>query len=242
MSSPPTYLSALTVVGVLGILGLTCLALYRGAERAGLGRRRAVLAGTVSAVLLGGWCIASAVIAGHGWYFTKLGEGPPWLPIAVVATLLAALAATRIPLVASALTAPGALERVALPHTFRLAGAAFLIMMALGNLPALFALPAGLGDMATAVAAVFVARGASHRSAVWFNVLGIADLVVALALGTLTGFQLVDVTPSAQAITELPLALIPTVAVPVLIALHLISLRQLAASAPRTARAGAAVS
>ena len=71
--------------------------------------------------------------------------------------------------------------------------------MALGHLPALFALPAGLGDITTGLAAPLVARrltrGDGRRGAWWFNAFGITDLVVALTLGALTGFRLINVTP-----------------------------------------------
>jgi hypothetical protein len=233
MYNPPAYLWVITLVGVIGIPGLTCLVLYRGAAGAGLPRRQTRLIGVVSVVLLGGWFTISGVIAGHGGYDTPLGQQPPWLPIAFAGTLIALLAATRIPPAARTLAAPGTLGGLHLPHTFRVAGVAFLITMALGHLPALFALPAGLGDIATGIAAPFVARnlarGEGYRGAVWFNALGIADLVVALTLGGLTSFQLITVTPSAQAIAELPLALIPTAAVPLLLTLHITALRQLAA-------------
>ena len=89
--------------------------------------------------------------------------------------------------VARALTAPGMVNRLELPHTFRVAGVAFLLTMALGHLPALFALPAGLGDIATGIAALLVARtlaqGRGHRAALWLNAFGMTDLVVALTLG-----------------------------------------------------------
>ena len=60
------------------------------------------------------------------------------------------------------------------------------------------------------------------------------DLVTALTLGALTGFQLLNVTPSSAPITELPLALIPTATVPLLFALHITSMFTLA-RAPRPA-------
>ena len=95
----------------------------------------------------------------------------------------------------------------------RVAGVVFLLYLALGHLPALFALPAGLGDIATGIAAPFVARrlarGAGRRAALWFTAFGLTDLIVALTLGALTGFPLLHVTPSSAPITELPLALIP---------------------------------
>jgi len=61
------------------------------------------------------------------------------------------------------------------------------------------------------------------------------DLVVALTLGALTGFQLVNVTPSAAPIFELPLALIVTAGVPLLLVLHITSVSALA-KAQRTPR------
>jgi hypothetical protein len=137
------------------------------------------------------------------------------------------LALSRIPVVARALTAPGMASRLVGPRSFRVAGVVFLFYLALGHLPALFALPAGLGDIATGIAAPLVAlrlaQGPGRRAAVWFNALGMTDLVAALTLGALTGFQLLSITPSSAPITELPLALIPTATVPLLFALHLTS-------------------
>jgi hypothetical protein len=232
MYDPPAYLWALTIAGVIAILAATCVVLYGGAVRAGLGRRRAALLAGGAAVVLGGWFTASAVIAGHGWYHTRLGHGVPWMPVAVVGFFATLLVLRRIPVVARALTAPGTASRLELPHLFRAAeGTAFVAIMALGHLPALFALPAGLGDIAAGLGAPLVARGLARgggrRAALWFNAFGLTDLISALTLGTLTGFQLVNVTPSAAPISELPLALIPTAAVPLLFALHITSVSAL---------------
>jgi hypothetical protein len=237
MYDPPGYLWAITFAGVIAVLAATCAVLYDGAVRAGLGRRRAVLLAGSAAVVLGGWFTASAVIAGHGWYHTRLGHGVPWIPVAVVGFLGLLLVLRRIPVVTRALTAPGTGNRLELPHTFRVAGAAFLIVMALGHLPALFALPAGLGDISVGIAAPLVARklarGTGRRAALWLNVFGMTDLVLALALGALVGFQLIHTTPSGAPISGLPLALIPTVDVPLLLALHITSVSALR-RAPRT--------
>jgi hypothetical protein len=204
--------------------------LYGGAERASLGLRRAALLAGAATIVVGCWFTASAEIAGHGWYHT-LGHQVPWLPVAAAGFLGALLALSRIPVVARALSAPGMASRLVLPHSFRVAGVVFLLTMALGHLPALFALPAGLGDIATGIAAPLVARrlsqGTGLRAALWFNALGLTDLAAAVALGALTGYNLLHVTPSSAAIGELPLALIPTVAVPLLFALHIASLSTL---------------
>ena len=232
MYDPPAYIWAITSAGTAAIAAATCIVLYSGAKGAGLGRPRAVLLAGAAAVVLDGWFTASAVIAGHGWYDTPLGHGVPWLPIAVVGFFGMLLALRRIPVVARALAAPGLASRLEYPHTFRVEGVAFLIMMALGHLPALFALPAGLGDIAAGMAAPLVAHklalGAGRRAALWHNAFGMTDLVVALTLGALMGFQVLNITPSVAPIFESPLALIVTVGVPLLLALHITSLYALA--------------
>jgi hypothetical protein len=232
MYDPPAYLWALTIAGVAAFPVSACVVLYGGALRSGLRRTRAALLAGGAAVVLGGWFTASGVIAGHGWYQARLGHQVPWLPVAVVGFLGLLLALARIPVVARALAAPGMVSRLEIPHTFRVTGAVFLITMALGHLPALFALPAGLGDIAAGIAAPLVARelarGKGRRSALWHGAFGLTDLVVALALGGLTAFQILDVTPSAAPIAQLPLALIPTAVVPLLFALHITSVSALA--------------
>ena len=249
MYDPPGYLWAITIAGIIAIPAATCVLLYGGAVR-GLGRRRAALLAGGAAAVLGGWFTASAVIAGHGWYHTRLGHGVPWLPVAVAGFLGLLLALRRIPVVARALAAPGMVSRLELPHSFRVVeGTAFLLTMALGHLPALFALPAGLGDIAAGIAAPLVARRLAHgtgrRAALWFNAFGMTDLVIALTLGALTGFQLINVTPPGRRSASCPLALIPTAAVPLLLALHITSVSALRraqraplpATAPLTAAA-----
>lgn len=226
----PGSVWAIIITASAGTLATTCAALFGGGMRAGLGRQRAALLAGTAAVVLVGWWTATGVIAGHGWYNAQ--RGVPWLlPVAFGGFVVFLLALRRIPAVARALTAPGMIGRLELPHTFRVAGVAFLIMMALGHLPALFALPAGLGDITTGIAAPLVARryaqGKGRRAALWLNVFGLTDLVVALTLGGLTGFGGLHVTPPNTAIAELPLAWIPTAGVPLFLVLHITAMSAL---------------
>jgi hypothetical protein len=234
MYDPPAYLWAITIAGTIAFAGAACAVLYGGAVRAGLGRTRAAQLAGGAAVVLGGWFSATAFIAGHGWYHGPLSHGP-WLPVAVAGSLGALLALSRIPVVSRALKAPGMASRLLLPHSFRVEGVVFLLYMALGHLPALFALPAGLGDITTGLAAPLVAsrlaRGTGRRAALRLTAFGLTDLVLALTLGALTAFVLA-ITPSGAPITELPLALIPTAVVPLLVALHITFLQALV-RAPR---------
>jgi hypothetical protein len=235
MYDPPAYLWVITIVTITGIAAATCVVLYGGAERAGLGRMRAALLAGGAAAVFGSWFTATAVIADHGWYHRPLSQGP-WMPVAVAGFLGTLLALSRIPVVARALAAPGMASRLLRPHSFRVEGVVFLAYLALGHLPAVFALPAGLGDITAAIfaplAARRLARGTGRRAALWFNTFGMTDLVVALALGALTGFGLTNITPSGAPIAELPLALVPTAGVPLLFALHITSMVTLAKAPP----------
>jgi hypothetical protein len=244
----PGYVWVLVVVGVLGIPALTGVMLYRGGMTAGLGRRRAaVVAGTAGAVWAA-WVAASGLLGAADAYRQRPAGGTPWIAIAAVGALITALLATRIPVVARILAAPGTAARLVVPQALRVVGAVFLIVLALGRLPAVFALPAGLGDIAVGVAAPFVAyrlsRGHGRAGAVWFNVMGIVDLVVAVSLGFLAGLGPLRVfggDPSTLAVTLVPLVLIPTTAVPLAVALHVLSLRSLPDRARVTIRRPATV-
>jgi len=230
----PSYVWALVLAGVIGIPAATCAVLYRGAVAAGVGHRATTVVVVTAAAGLGGWLVVSGLLARAGVYRQDPGEVVPWLLVVFTATLTALLLATRIPIVSRIVADPGTPMRLALPHTLRVVGVLFLIVMAQGHLPAVFALPAGLGDIAIGVAAPFVAlqlaRGTGHAGAVRFNVLGILDLVVAVSIAFLL-FEFVEVTPSTAPLRLLPLALIPTVAVPLAVALHIVSLRQLRTAA-----------
>jgi hypothetical protein len=233
----PAYVWALVLTGVIGIPATTSVMLYRGAIAAGLGRRPASTVTVVAAAGLGGWILASGLLARAGIYHQEPGHFRPWIGLAFAGYLTALLAASRIPTVARILAAPGSLARLTLPHTLRVVGVLFLLVMALGHLPAIFALPAGLGDIAVGLAAPSIARrltaDGDRTGAVRFHQLGILDLVVAITIGYLAGlgpYRPLDIVPSTEPLSLLPLALVATVAVPTAIALHIVSLTRLHAA------------
>jgi hypothetical protein len=185
--------------------------------------------------------LASGLLARAGTYHLAAGRAAPWFGVAFAGALLGLLLATRIPVVTRVLEAPATAARLTLPHSLRVVGVTFLIVMALGQLPAIFALPAGLGDIAAGLAAPLVARrlarNTGRRRAVWFHLVGILDLVVALSIGFLAGlgpWRPLEVTPTTEALSLLPLVLVPTTAVPLAIALHIVALRRLRAAAQPT--------
>jgi hypothetical protein len=158
MYHAPDYVWALVLAGVIGIPATTVVMLYRGAASAQVGRRAAIGLAIGAGALLGGWIAASWLLAQAGLYRQRSGAARPWLGLAFGGFLIALLLAARIPVVSRALRHDRAPARLALPHTLRVVGVLFLVVMAEDHLPAVFALPAGLGDIAIGVSALFVAR------------------------------------------------------------------------------------
>jgi hypothetical protein len=243
MDDLPGYIWPLILIGVVGIPVGTAVALRRGAIAVGLDRRTGTAVAVTTVAFLGAWLVASALLARAGLYRQDPAVATPWLPVALLGILAACLLATRIPVMSRILADPGMPARLALPQTFRIVGGTFLIVMALGQLPPVFAILAGVGDIAVGVAAPVIARRLAHgarKGAVWFNIMGIVDLVVAVGMGFLAGLgptQVLHVSPSTLAVTVLPLVLIPTTAVPLALALHVVSLRRLRVT-PRPDLAG----
>src|SRR5229473_3090884 len=114
-------------------------------------------------------------------------------------------------------------------QSWRIVGFTFVLLEARGILPAIFALPAGYGDMAIGMTASFVAwklADPGHRNSfILWQVLGIVDLVMAVSLGTTA--RLIDPQGASMvAMTVLPLSLVPTFLVPLFVIFHVICVAQ----------------
>jgi hypothetical protein len=118
----------------------------------------------------------------------------------------------------------------------RILGALFLVAFAQGQLPALFAFPAGVGDVLVSLAAPIVAYllMIKHPRAVsmglLWNAFGILDLLLAIALGVLTSpgqLQRFAFDTPNLLMSAYPFVVIPVFGVPVWLLLHLVSLRGL---------------
>lgn len=119
---------------------------------------------------------------------------------------------------------------------YRVLGLIFLVLYAEERLPGAFALPAGCGDVLVGLLAPIVSiafarqwRGSIGLVRAW-NLLGIADLVVAVATGFLSSpspFQMLAFDRPNELINAFPLAMIPVFLVPLSILLHLASLKKL---------------
>jgi hypothetical protein len=119
---------------------------------------------------------------------------------------------------------------------YRALGVIFLILYAMDKLPAVFAIPAGAGDVFVGLAAPSVALASIRKSPNadrilrrW-NIFGLADLVVALFAGFLSSpspLQILARNHPNELVTQYPLVIVPVFLVPIAILLHLASLRKL---------------
>ncbi len=115
-------------------------------------------------------------------------------------------------------------------HVVRVLGVSFLILQASDRLPAPFAPLAGWGDIVAGLAAVPVgwlvyrqARGWRAAAVAW-NLLGLADLIVAVSLGVLSSpgpLRRIFAEPGTGLMSTLPWLLIPGYLVPLLATTHL---------------------
>jgi hypothetical protein len=114
------------------------------------------------------------------------------------------------------------LRLVLMAQLWRVIGIAFLFALSFGQLPAGFAVPAGIGDLATGIAALAVVLALGNFSLTRgrlyaFTALGVADFLLANA----TGLAL-----EPPALTAWPLAIFPTLMIPFFAVLHLVAVLQ----------------
>lgn len=245
---PLSYtVSAMTACLVL-LLGI-CAVLYRGARAAGLGHRSATLLAGAAALAQAGWLAVTAVLASRQLYTFHPGQAIPWIAFGLAVPLVLGVLALRLRPVAASLTAARTSALLTAIQFFRIEGFAFLTLLALHRLPPAFALPAGIGDIVVGLLAPVVAyalwKQPQRRAlGIAFNILGIADLVTAVSLGVLQApgpLQLIISEPTTVVMSELPMVLIPTFAVPLAMVLHIASLRLLSAPQDRPVVSSAAL-
>jgi len=115
-------------------------------------------------------------------------------------------------------------------QVYRVLGGIFVFLWYQGQMPALFAWPAGIGDILIGLSAPFVARTQNKTAMRLWNMLGLADLFIAVATGFMTSpspFQMFAFNNPNLMITAFPIVLVPTFLVPASVILHIISLRKL---------------
>jgi len=190
----------------------------------------------VSVILvLSAWFVLVVSLGVSGAFIGAPGTPPLAIGLGVATPLLVFFAWLRLSRSFRDFVLSLDLRLIAGIQAWRWAGLGFLFLYAQHVLPAMFALPAGLGDMAVGFAAPWMTLALVRRPGfaaspafIRWNVLGILDLVVAVSLGTL-GALLTTGAPgeiSTAPMATLPLLLIPVYLVPLFLMLHAAALMQ----------------
>jgi hypothetical protein len=188
--------------------------------------------GALSGLVLAAWAIATAVLASSGFYQPLDLQSPPPVGIQLfTALVILSVCVGLSPTLRDLLRSQKSLIRL---NVWRLEGALFVALMFTGQMPALWAIPAGVGDVLIGAAAFPVAARldapGGRRRAIIFNLLGLLDLIVAVGLGITTSpgrAQIFHPNPAPELLTRFPLALIPGFLVPLAFLVHFVSLWQL---------------
>lgn len=204
----------------------------------GFGRDQKAYLSTTTILLSVGFG-ASTAIAVAGGFSGGLGAklALPLLALSLVVPLVVGvIIASTSSEVRRVISRPEVQPGIIAVHALRfIQGSVFLAMVPLGVLPAIFALPAGLGDVLVGLGALPASRwidSGRRGRVVWWNLFGLLDLANATVLGvaTVPGIQLLHTSPTSALLVASPLTIIPTFCVPIYVLLHIISLRFLAAS------------
>jgi hypothetical protein len=141
-----------------------------------------------SAAVLAIWLVAVMLLAANDVFRTDA----PRIPIALLTTLAAGYLLLLSPTFRAIISGIPQHWLIGI-QTFRILGGVFLVRYFQGELPGVFAIPAGVGDVLTGLFAPLVAywwvagKPYARTAAIVWNLFGMADLVNAVVLGALTG-------------------------------------------------------
>jgi hypothetical protein len=236
--STAVFVTVYAVVMAASLVGaLLVPAILAGSPgRVALGRPG--LGGVIAiAVGLAAWFGITSAVAAAGGYSASAsaGWGFPLVGLGLLVPVAAAIGAIWLVAPIRRLVSEPAVQPALIAvESYRvLAGGVFLGLMFVNQLPAVFAIPAGGGDVLIGLTAFWAAASLRSRRlgpAVAWNLLGILDLVVAVSLGIATTpgpLHLINASPSTVLLSVLPLVMVPTFLVPLSFLIHVVSLRHL---------------
>jgi hypothetical protein len=236
MNQPaPGYLLPNILIGCIAVVATVLFGVCRALNRAGSPvRYRSRMFSSIAALLVT-WFLAALILSWSGFY-QGTASRIPTIPFGLLIPIAAGvLLFWRWPLLSRIIESvpQGWIVSV---QVYRAEGLIFLTLYAGGWLPGAFAWPAGVGDvivglLAPLVGIAYMRGGRASTGLLWaWNLLGIADLVVAVTTGFLTSpspLQLLALDRPNELISSFPLAMIPVFLVPLSVLLHLASLQKL---------------
>jgi hypothetical protein len=237
MPTIPAGLEPFILSASYGHAALLAVAIWWASGRAGLASAQRAAAWLVAMAVLVSWQLLGETLARAGVFINEPDRLGPWMGVAAVLPVILGLAWIAASPTARRIVEATPLWVLVAIQFYRVLGAVFLVLWAGGHLPGAFALPAGLGDVATGLAAPIVGYAIARwpdkqRDVARWNAFGVADLVVAVTTGFLSSpgaTQMLALDAPNRLITAYPLALVPLYAVPVSLILHGLVWQRLAA-------------
>jgi hypothetical protein len=227
----PQYVLSLESILRPFVMTIALGLIWSGAARMPASAKSRYTTATVLSAVFIGWEVVAQYLGAANTYLATI-ENPPAVPT-ILFGLLAPLAIAAIALwrsdSAARLVSAIPLHWLVAAQVYRVAGGIFLVLWAGGRLPWQFALPAGIGDITTGIVAVVLAARlaqdaiGAHRATYVWSLFGIADLVVAIAMGAMTSpgqAHLLALEAPNLLVTAYPLVMVPTFAVPLALMLH----------------------
>jgi hypothetical protein len=229
MILPQNFLEVLGFVTQIMVLVLLLCGLGLALRRAQFPAPSRSQAWLSISVLVLAWYGLARFLAVHDAFRSSPTAKSPALPLAVFAPVIVSLwLIFRSKRLAKIVDATPLSWLVGIQF-YRVLGVVFLVLCGMGQLPWQFALPAGSGDALVGLFAIPIAiaagrgSGAIAKTVFKWNVLGILDLVVAVAMGFLTSpspFQLLAFNHPNFLVSRYPLVMIPAFMVPLSFILH----------------------
>jgi hypothetical protein len=225
----PEYLIAFESVARPLILAIALGLIWIGAAHMQASPRSRYATAGVLSVLLIAWLAVAQYLGSTNAYYLTTVNSVPTVMFGVLIPLIGAAIGLWLSGSLRSLVSAIPLHWLVASQVYRLGGGIFLALWADGRLPWQFALPAGIGDVATGffavVVAVLLAQGTegTRRSAFFWCLFGIADLIVAMTMGALTSpgrAQLFSFDAPNLLISSYPLVMVPTFAVVVALIVH----------------------
>lgn len=185
------------------------------------------------AVVLTAWFAAVVVLGATGGFVAAPGTPPLSLAIGIAAPIISFFALLRLSSSFREFVLAADLRVLVGIQAWRFVGLEFLALYTHKVLPGLFALPAGLGDLAIGLTAPWVLfalirqpRFAASPVFLAWNVLGMLDLIVAVGIAAVSSVLATGMTGeiTTAPMAQLPLVLIPAFLVPIFFVLHVASL------------------
>jgi hypothetical protein len=218
------------------VVAIALFLIWSGAERMDAPVRTRYFVASALTGLLIAWLMIAQQLGSANVYFGQSPKAVPTVVFGFLVPLLIGLFGLRMSRSVIALASAIPLPFIAAAQVYRVAGVIFIVLWANGRMPWEFALPAGIGDVATGcyglVVAALLAQNApnAHKTAFRWTLFGIGDLVVAITMGALTAPglpHLLALDAPNVLITSYPLVMVPTFAVPLALILHALFLWRL---------------